>query len=194
MAGDENDRPRTLGRRLSNFLQEVVHVQRCGDELIPPRQSVQATSPRLLVLGTGMGSLDEPPIHNTSHTGSQNKQGMHGRPPPGVGPSRRMIVDGGRSECPHHPVVNRHLPYGEQERQPLLIKCDDGQHDKEVKVQLDVASRQVHEHPRGGHDRRIGEAMPQALPGKHPRTRNTEHMELQQDEDATVSAFPDRIR
>lgn len=60
-----------------------------------------------------------------------------------------MVVHGRGRHDADDPVVGDHVPDSQEEWQPVLIESDDRDHDEEVKVQLDVAARQMDEDPGG---------------------------------------------
>ena len=207
------------GGRLGDLPEEMVHVQRRRDELIQPGQGVEATGPGVLVLGPRMGGLDEPPVDDGGDARPEDKHGVNEPPPPGVSPGRGVIIDRGGRERPHEPMMDRHIADGQQERDPFLIERDDGQHHKEVKMQLDVAPRQVHQHRGGGDEAAagehgahgaaesapggqegeprdggpVGEAMRQPLPSDQPEADEGEDVQPEQHENAQVPAPPPSV-
>jgi hypothetical protein len=77
------------------------------------------------------------------------------RPHPGMRHGVRMAIDRHGRQHADDAVVRHNQEESQQKRAPILVEGDEGHGDKEMKVRLDVAVREMHEH-RPGHREACG--------------------------------------
>jgi hypothetical protein len=70
---------------------------------------------------------------------------VHERPAPWVGDGGRVVVDRAGVERAERAVVEDHIADRQQEGQPVLVEREDGDHEEEVEVRLDLAAPEVDE-------------------------------------------------
>ena len=103
---------------------------------------------------------------------SADEERVHARPAPRVGDGVGVVVDRGRLERAHEPVVAEDEGEGQQVREPLLVEGENADHHEEVEVALDGAVHEVHHDGRRGqqpHADRDGAAAPREAPARGDR-------------------------
>ena len=116
----------------------------------------------------GARLLVEPPVHDVDDAEGADEERVDARPAPRVGDGVGVVVDRGRLERAHEPVVAEDEGEGQQVGEPLLVEGEDADHHEEVEVALDGAVHEVHHDGRRGqqpHADRDGAAAPRERAG-----------------------------
>jgi len=89
--------------------------------------------------------LDQPPGQNAGEARRQDEAAVNRRKQPGMGDRAGLRVDRSRVERADDPMLQDDEGQRQQERRPRLVQSEKGDHDKELEVRLDHASREVDE-------------------------------------------------
>ena len=168
----------------------------------------------------GARVLVEPPVHDVDDAERGDEERVDARPAPRVRDGVGVVVDRGRLERPHEPVVAEDEGEGQQVREPVLVEGEDADHHEEVEMALDGAVHQVHDDRRrrqqpdahrdsataardapargdDGTDRdraRVDGRVPHGVPGQQPPGEETARVRPHEPEHPGMAALPYRGR